>query len=194
TRTFTEFDDPTSSPPIRVDNRYIWAFGPPDSLAPVPVQGEFAHMSSNWWATPGPAAYNTWSPPWPAWSPTARPYYNPFVVDVTPHLLPDTHPYHAVTTASDWPTNPVWQDCAGHPLQSLHNPFLYQDPTEPLPNPAGVFPALPLSGFAFLDGVNSPWPAHQMPLSGMGALPFGFWDKVEWFAVAKFGDWCQARN
>jgi hypothetical protein len=194
TRIFTARSDAN----FHIDNRYVWALGAPSTLAAQPPgqQPQLLSYSANWWASPGPAAYNNLG--WIGWvngAPSTT-YYNPLVAQITPHLLPDVHPYHAVTISGQWPSNPVWQDCG--PLQPFHNVFLYIDPTEPLPNPAGVYPAVPVPGFAFLDGISSPWSGHQLAAGGSQRYPFGFpnnggrYDLGGALEIKTFGAWCQS--
>ncbi len=150
------------------DNRYMWMFGPVG-----PVNGTLGVIlpHTTIWTTPG--IVHPGLLPWDFSPP--RTYYNPTVVDICPHLLPDVHPHHALTTNPAWPTNPIWQDCSSY----TGNWALYIDPWAPIVNPNGSLIApFTAPGYNWLD--------VTLPAVFMGPISAGGPTHV-----TQFGSWCQ---
>ncbi|MCA8957135.1 MAG: hypothetical protein KDC87_13755 [Planctomycetes bacterium] len=62
---------------------------------------------------------------------TCAGFYVPTFADVTPHLLPDVHPWWHVALGNS-PVNPIWWSCS-----SLYNSLLYVNPWTNRVNPPG---------------------------------------------------------
>ena len=143
-----------------MDNKYLWFFGPPTNIAPAPTNRPLRpwfrsidHLSG------APANYTTGgaTPPWfGSWSFGAGNYYVPSFADITPHLMPDFHPWHhTVPNQLSWPSWPVWQSCLNG------NVLLYADPTEQIINPPGTYKG----GNNIFQWLDLTWTVNTPPVS-----------------------------
>ncbi len=151
-------EEPIQRRPV-MRNEFYWFLGPPKTKVgssvpypPRPLHRGVSHLGNP--PTPIPTAYNYSVPsgrlpPWfDAWGfdDAARSYYNPYLVEIMPHLLPDGHPWWHQQLGATWPSNPVWQYC----YPSIYNGLLYFDPTQPVVHPPGADVGLP-NQFIWLD-------------------------------------------
>ena len=160
TTSFLRIDDATFQPAGLdvMDNRYYFRFGLPSATAPTPP----ATQLPQWTLRPQFALHG--GAPWQAtgydfqWYPTGW-WYRSTVADVSPHLLPDIHPYWIGPLAGAV-SNPIWQADRSTPTvcgTTLYNPILYSNPTESAINPAGTY--IPSMNWLWLDDIFSP-PAY----------------------------------
>jgi len=104
-------------------------------------------------------------------------YYEPETTDITPHLLPDIHPYWIGVFANK-PSNPVWQHCLGAPL---YNVTLYLPVDLAIINAPGAYKGFG-TDYRWLDGTGtSPVFTQFAALGGPAAIDY-------------FDDWCRARE
>lgn len=134
-------------------NDYQFYLCPPEALAGPAGPSPTGPIS--------PPIHTAWMPVtgWSGDLASAASYYQPFYVDITPHLLPDIHPFHSPPSFV-YPTNIFWQYCP--PNDSFQNQYLYADPTVGIINPTGAYPVTTSSnGFNWID-VDAP-PVFEPP-------------------------------
>jgi hypothetical protein len=167
---------------VQMDNSYLWYLGKPEPLG---QQGAFGRP---WWRKQPDSATTLplWGGAW-TWSNASSIYYFPPLMEITPHLLNDIHPYWA-----QFPplaaSNPIWQWCTG-----FYNPSLFWDPTHGLLNPPGVYPVLG-TPFQWLDGqpslTGTPPPAWPVFPSDYSWMVIGVGRSA---LFHRFDEWCAAR-
>ncbi|MGE0142112.1 MAG: hypothetical protein AB7I19_11960 [Planctomycetota bacterium] len=124
-------------------------------------------------SVPGDLQLPPWFAPWnPQRDATGLGFnYQPAIVAITPHLVPDLHPWWSLGSFHGSSLT-LWQSCLG---LGNYNPQLYVDPTAHRPNPPGTLagfvgnvypPGSPVrvQDFMYLDGFALP-----------GLVPFARW-------------------
>ncbi len=118
-----------------VKNKFVWFFGPAnDSGGSVP--GPYASYTEGW-----QKGFMPLMPHYDSWDPNPAPvgnYYDPEIVDIHPHLLPDIHPWWGVWLGAK-PTNPNWfhSACSAQQQPQFYNPSLFNFPAVGHINPPG---------------------------------------------------------
>jgi hypothetical protein len=160
------FEDGPPTGPVQ-DNKYVWWFGPNHSPGGNPPNQNLR-----------PDFTYNWPDQWYYATIPGRPYYGPSFCDISPHLLPDVHPWWFGLVGG--PTNPIWQFWR---FPGVYNAALYVAPLVGVINPPGALfgyinPNPPNQQYRWLDGVGNPVPTQ-----------FIFGGPLTFF---QFGPWCQA--
>ncbi|MEZ5988707.1 MAG: hypothetical protein R3F30_06215 [Planctomycetota bacterium] len=179
-----------------MDNKYLWFLGIPagywpQNYTPVSLRPSYRqqdHQGSppaDYENTPGSGTY--WVPWFDTWTWSASGYYNPKIADITPHLLPDIHPWWSLAGA---PSNPIWQDCNGS-----FNVGLYTNPSSGIINPPGTYMGDQggTPGFRWLDGTWAVSPTTPNSLINMfGGANLSFRDGSDHLYLVD--TWCRLYN
>ncbi len=190
---------PPPAAPVDADNHFFWYFGPIGTITP--HTGQPAHRAYRWLADPpAPAAANytiaqasaAYAPPWSAWSwsgrASPRPTYTATMVDISPHLLPDIHPWWPQFLPGMPNSNPVWQSCA--PYTGIYNPTLYMDPTSAVTHPPGTY-AGRASYWQWLD-LSVGWDSTNDPRTNGEQRSFIPQSTPPWrLLIDRFDTWCR---
>jgi len=178
-----------------MDNRYHWFLGVPDTLTlgtGFPQISPINFQQINHLAGP-PAAYQygaplTYEGPWfDTWTLTASTYYNPKMIDISPHLLPDIHPWWT-STLPGWPTNPIWQWCVP---SSGYNASLYLDPTVGIINPPGTYQGGGWQGVPKWQYLDMPGLTPPVGIFGQNVT---FRPTTKSWNTTNFDPWCRSHN
>jgi len=101
-------------------------------------------------------------------------------MDITPHLLPDIHPWWQVLAGG--PSSPIWR-CWAYGCGSVFvNPLLYVTPMAGVPNPPGSYFGGIIGPFVF-NYLDTLYPPAGATVFG----PFGGPPTLD-----GFGAWCEA--
>ncbi|MCA8955727.1 MAG: hypothetical protein KDC87_06625, partial [Planctomycetes bacterium] len=126
TTTFMSFERPYYT--FAVQNKFAWFLGPANSSG-APIPGEYPRYTDGFPLSnmlPHVASWD-YNPP--------SGYYQPTIVDIAPHLLPDIHPWWQQWFAGA-ATNPIWHH-GGCGTPQFYNPSLFYFPSEGHVNPPG---------------------------------------------------------
>ena len=162
--------DPPGPITVEMDNKYVWFIGVPDSLAgggpDLQARPRYVDLAT--------APDTTWQSNWAFARPAATGYRHvgsqsyPTVADVTPHLLPDVHPWWSIVNPIYHPSNPFWRyfDAIEGPIV---NGNLYVYPISPDPNPGGA--GTGNQKFVWLDALLHPTTYEGKPWLFLGSAP-----------------------
>ncbi len=113
--------------------------------------------------------------------------YPATMADVTPHLLPDIHPWWGVAWNIGNPSGvppalTLWEECLG----ANHNASLYFDPTSGRINPPAAAEGT-LSGYTWLDGRS-----YFLATTPAGVDSFGSWSGF--LVITNFDGFCRGQQ
>jgi len=208
-----------------MNNKYLWFLGLPVNQIPVTAQftlnpnrpyyrgvSHLAGPATNYIDSPTATTYySPWFDNWSFGAPTGNPnYYLPSYADITPHLLPDFHPWWGKATINK-AANPIWQDCIPG-----YNIALYSDPSENVIHAPGIYAGDPSGSptYQFLDltwqVAGGPAPATLIHQFGANPYSTGSGSSQQWprlfrdgkagqgfgasITLVQYTDWCLGRN
>lgn len=134
TTAFIHLENPLFGPPTGQthNNRFVWFLGP-SNIGGSTNSGEYASYGDGYPYTLDPGVT---LPHEDSWDPADNSFYKPTIVQTSPHLLPDIHPWWGLWLGGD-PSNPDWHHNGCATPGAPYNPALFNAPTVGHINPQG---------------------------------------------------------